>query len=112
MPLQSKPCACVQVVLGRLVLEDESRMVGSCTVPLELFNAMQSRARWSGWRTVSEHRVGRILGELNCDGQCSPVRCAFAAANPEQGVFGLCRTPTVGLLRIRKRRGGERFQQP
>lgn len=93
---------------GRLVLEDESRMVGSCTVPLELFNAMQAAPLV--WLEDSfDNRVGRILGDYVTD-----MHAQFAALSPqhpEQAFSAFAEHLTGGLLRIRKRLGGERFQQ-
>ncbi|WP_022964231.1 tRNA 2-selenouridine(34) synthase MnmH [Halopseudomonas pelagia] len=92
---------------GQLVLEDESRMVGSCTVPLELYQAMQSAPLI--WLEDSfDNRVGRILGDYVID-----MHAQFAdlcPEQPEQAFSDFAEHLTNGLLRIRKRLGGERFQ--
>jgi len=91
-----------------LVLEDEGRMVGSCTVPLELFRAMQDAPLI--WLDDSlENRVTRILGDYVIN-----MRAEFAmqhAQDPEQAFQAFAEYLQGSLLRIRKRLGGERFQE-
>lgn len=92
---------------GRLVLEDEGRMVGNCMVPTGLFAAMQTAPLI--WLEDSlDNRVGRILGDYVID-----MHLEFAslhADQPEQAFNALAEHLTGGLLRIRKRLGGERYQ--
>lgn len=90
-----------------LVLEDEGRMVGSCTVPIELFRAMQEAPLV--WLEESfENRVERILQDYVTD-----MHAEYALLHPEQpeAAFAAFSEFLLGsLLRIRKRLGGERFQ--
>lgn len=100
--LRARAAGCEQ-----LVLEDESRMVGSCTVPLGLYDAMQTAPLI--WLEDSfDNRVGRILGDYVID-----MHAQFAALypqQPEQAFSLFSEHLSGGLLRIRKRLGGERFQ--
>ncbi|WP_373185582.1 tRNA 2-selenouridine(34) synthase MnmH [Halopseudomonas sp.] len=90
-----------------LVLEDEGRMVGSCTVPLELFRLMQEAPLI--WLEDSfDNRVTRILGDYVVD-----MHGEFAALypeDPEQAFDLFAEHLSGGLLRIRKRLGGEKQQ--
>lgn len=92
---------------GQLVLEDEGRMVGSCTVPLELYQTMQTAPLI--WLEDSfDNRVGRILSDYVID-----MHAEFAllhAEQPENAFNAFAEHLTGGLLRIRKRLGGERYQ--
>ena len=91
-----------------LVLEDEGRMVGSCTVPLELFRAMQD-APLIWLDDTLENRVTRILEDYVID-----MRAEFAvqhAEDPELAFQAFSQYLQGSLLRIRKRLGGERFQE-
>lgn len=91
----------------QLVLEDEGRMVGSCTVPIELFRQMQ-QAPLIWLEDSFDNRVTRILGDYVID-----MHGEFAALCPEdpQRAFDLFAEHLCGgLLRIRKRLGGERQQ--
>ena len=90
-----------------LVLEDEGRMVGSCTVPLELFRLMQ-QAPLIWLEDSFVNRVTRILGDYVVD-----MHVEFSALHPEnpETAFDLfAEHLTGGLLRIRKRLGGEKQQ--
>ncbi|GGD08842.1 tRNA 2-selenouridine(34) synthase MnmH [Halopseudomonas salina] len=92
---------------GQLVLEDEGRMVGSCTVPLELFRLMQ-QAPLIWLEDTFENRVTRILGDYVVD-----MHGEFAALHPDdpqQAFDQFAEHLTGGLLRIRKRLGGEKQQ--
>lgn len=90
-----------------LVLEDEGRMVGSCSVPLELFRVMQTAPLI--WLDDSlENRVTRILGDYVID-----MRAEFALQypqSPEQAFEAFAAYLLGSLLRIRKRLGPEHFQ--
>lgn len=90
-----------------LVLEDEGRMVGSCTVPVELFRAMQEAPLI--WLEDSfENRVERILQDYVTD-----MRAEYAQLYPDQpeAAFAAFSEYLLGsLLRIRKRLGGDRYQ--
>jgi len=73
---------------------------------LELFACHAKPRRWF-WlgRTVSDNPQVRAHSGRLCDGHACPVRCAFAAAFPEQAFFGLLRTPDRGACwRIRKKK--------
>lgn len=92
---------------GQLVLEDEGRMVGSCTVPVGLYAAMQV-APLIWLEDDFDNRVGRILSDYVID-----MHAEFAllhANQPEQAFNALAEHLSGGLLRIRKRLGGERYQ--
>ncbi|WP_339842872.1 tRNA 2-selenouridine(34) synthase MnmH [uncultured Halopseudomonas sp.] len=92
---------------SQLVLEDEGRMVGSCTVPLELFRLMQQSPLI--WLEDSfDNRVARILGDYVVD-----MHAEFAALHPDdpqQAFESFAEHLLGGLLRIRKRLGGEKQQ--
>ena len=90
----------------QFVLEDESRMVGSCTLPLVLHQGMQGYPLI--WLEDSlEGRVERILGDYVID------LCAeFIAVHGQEQGFGLyAERLQQGLGNILKRLGGERHQR-
>lgn len=90
----------------QFVLEDESRMVGSCTLPLVLHQGMQGYPLI--WLEDSlEGRVERILGDYVID------LCAeFMAVHGQEVGFGLyAERLQQGLGNILKRLGGERHQR-
>jgi tRNA 2-selenouridine synthase len=90
----------------QFVLEDESRMVGSCTLPLVLHQGMQGYPLI--WLEDSlEGRVERILGDYVID------LCAeFMAVHGQEQGFGLyAERLQQGLGNILKRLGGERHQR-
>lgn len=91
-----------------LVLEDEGRIVGSCSVPLELYRAMQDAPLV--WLEDSfDNRVQRILKDYVVD-----MQAEFALLHPDQPeqAFQALSAHLLGSLqRIRKRLGGERYQQ-
>lgn len=92
----------------QLVLEDEGRIVGSCSVPIELFRVMQ-QAPLVWLEDSFENRVARILGDYVVD-----MQAEFAVLypqNPEASFAALSEHLLGSLLRIRKRLGGERHQQ-
>lgn len=90
----------------RLVLEDESRMVGSCSVPLEVYNTMQE-APLVWLEDSQENRISRILSDYVTDMQCE---YAQVSAEPEEAFNAFSEYLLNSLLRIRKRLGGEQHQ--
>ncbi len=91
----------------RLVLEDEGRMVGSCSVPLNVYHAMQ-QAPLVWLEDSQENRIGRILSDY-----VTAMHAEFAAlhADPERAFAAFSDYLLNSLLRIRKRLGGEQHQQ-
>tara|TARA_R110000764_G_scaffold138885_7_gene226759 strand:- start:7895 stop:8995 length:1101 start_codon:yes stop_codon:yes gene_type:complete len=90
----------------RLVLEDEGRMVGSCTVPLNVFAAMQ-QASLVWLEDSQENRITRILGDYVTD---MHAEYAQVHSEPEQAFSAFAEHLLESLLRIRKRLGGEQHQ--
>lgn len=91
-----------------LVLEDEGRIVGSCNVPLALYQAMQ-QAPLVWLEDSFEQRVGRILQDYVVD-----MQAEFALLHPhdpEAAFTALSEHLLGGVQRIRKRLGGERQQR-
>lgn len=90
-----------------LVLEDEGRMVGSCTIPIELFRAMQQAPLI--WLEESfENRVERILQDYVID-----MHVEFALLHPDRAdaAYAAFADFLLGsLTRIRKRLGGDRYE--
>lgn len=92
---------------AQLVLEDEGRTVGSCTVPLGLYQSMQTAPLI--WLEDSfDNRVGRILSDYVIDMQAEFT--LLHADQPEQAFKAFAEHLIAGLSRIRKRLGGDRFQ--
>ncbi|MBV6749649.1 tRNA 2-selenouridine(34) synthase MnmH [Pseudomonas chlororaphis] len=91
--------------IGSFVLEDESRMVGRCALPLALYQGMQ-RFPMVWLEDSLESRVERILRDYVVE------LCAeFVAVYAEQG-FRLFAERLLGSLdNIHKRLGGERHQR-
>ncbi|MEY5098534.1 MAG: hypothetical protein RJA36_1253, partial [Pseudomonadota bacterium] len=91
---------------SQFVLEDEGRFIGSCTLPLELNEAMQQCPLV--WLEDSfEHRVERILRDYVLDQQAD-----YVVAHGEELGFRLYAQQLLGSLeRIAKRLGGLRHQQ-
>jgi tRNA 2-selenouridine synthase len=92
--------------IEQFVLEDESRLVGSCNVPLELHQGMQGYPMV--WLEDSfENRVERILKDYVTD------LCAeFLEVKGEGSGFGLFSERLLqSLNNIHKRLGGERHQR-
>ncbi|WP_339526057.1 tRNA 2-selenouridine(34) synthase MnmH [Pseudomonas sp. EA_35y_Pfl2_R111] len=90
----------------QFVLEDEGRMVGSCTVPLELYQGMQQYPLvWL--EDAFEDRVERILRDYVVN------LCAeFTALHGEEEGFRLYAERLLqSLSNIQKRLGGERYQR-
>ncbi|TVP88771.1 MAG: tRNA 2-selenouridine(34) synthase MnmH [Pseudomonadaceae bacterium] len=91
-----------------LVLEDEGRIVGSCNLPLPLYQAMQ-QAPLVWLEDSFEQRVGRILQDYVLD-----MQAEFSVQHPDDpdAAFAALSDYLLGsLLRIRKRLGGERQQR-
>ncbi len=90
----------------QFVLEDESRMVGSCTLPLALHQGMQGYPLI--WLEDSlEGRVERILGDYVID-LCAEF---IAVHGQEQGFALYAERLQQSLSNILKRLGGERHQR-
>ncbi|KPX00649.1 tRNA 2-selenouridine synthase [Pseudomonas syringae pv. cerasicola] len=92
--------------IEQFVVEDESRLVGSCNVPLELHQAMQGCPMV--WLEDSfENRVERILADYVVN------LCAeFISVKGESQGFGLFAERLLqSLNNIHKRLGGERHQR-
>jgi len=90
----------------QFVLEDEGRMVGSCTVPLALYQGMQQYPLvWL--EDAFEDRVERILRDYVIN------LCAeFIALHGEEEGFRLYAERLLqSLSNIQKRLGGERYQR-
>jgi len=90
----------------QFVLEDEGRMVGSCTVPLALYQGMQQYTLvWL--EDAFEDRVERILRDYVVN------LCAeFTALHGEEEGFRLYAERLLqSLSNIQKRLGGERYQR-
>jgi tRNA 2-selenouridine synthase len=90
----------------QFVLEDEGRMVGSCTVPLELYQGMQQYPLvWL--EDAFDDRVERILRDYVVN------LCAeFIALHGEEEGFRLYAERLLhSLSNIQKRLGGERYQR-
>ena len=90
----------------QFVLEDEGRMVGSCTVPLALYQGMQQYPLvWL--EDAFEDRVERILRDYVVN------LCAeFIALHGEDEGFRLYAERLLqSLSNIQKRLGGERYQR-
>lgn len=91
--------------IEQFVLEDENRMVGSCALPLALYQGMQQFSMvWLEDRL--EGRVQRILGDYVID------LCAeFVTVYGEEGFARFSERLLASLNNIRKRLGGERHQR-
>ncbi|MFB4394621.1 MULTISPECIES: tRNA 2-selenouridine(34) synthase MnmH [unclassified Pseudomonas] len=90
----------------QFVLEDEGRIVGSCTVPLELYQGMQQYPLV--WLEDSfANRVERILRDYVID-LCSEF---VALHGEEDGRRLFAERMQQSMANIHKRLGGERFQR-
>jgi len=89
-----------------LVCEDEGRMVGSCSVPLNLYRAMQE-APLVWLEDSQENRISRIQADY-----VTNMHAEFAQlhAEPEAAFAAFSEYLLNSLLRIRKRLGGEQHQ--
>ncbi|RMT98453.1 hypothetical protein ALP39_03364 [Pseudomonas marginalis pv. marginalis] len=91
--------------IEQFVLEDESRMIGSCALPLNLHRGMQVYPMV--WLEESlENRVERVLREYVTD-LCAQFNTAFG----ESGFERFAERLTQSLANIHKRLGGERYQR-
>lgn len=94
--------ACTQ----QFVLEDESRLVGTCSLPLELYQGMQEYPLV--WLEDSfEGRVERILGDYVIDLCAEFIR----VHGIEDGFRLFAERLLQSLSNIQKRLGGERYQR-
>lgn len=90
----------------QFVLEDESRLVGSCSLPLELYQGMQAYPLV--WLEDSfEGRVERILGDYVIN-LCAEFLSVHGA---EDGFRLFAERLLQSLGNIQKRLGGERYQR-
>lgn len=91
--------------IEQFVLEDESRMIGSCALPLNLHRGMQAYPMV--WLEESlENRVERVLRDYVID-LCAQFNAEFGEAG-----FSLFAERLVqSLANIHKRLGGERYQR-
>ncbi|WP_192558505.1 tRNA 2-selenouridine(34) synthase MnmH [Pseudomonas allokribbensis] len=91
--------------IGQFVLEDESRMVGSCALPLPLYQGMQQYPMV--WLEDSfEDRVQRILRDYVVD-----LSAEFSAVHGEQGFALFSERLLESLNNVQKRLGGERHRR-
>ncbi|MCQ6259757.1 tRNA 2-selenouridine(34) synthase MnmH [Pseudomonas sp. Q11] len=91
--------------IEQFVLEDESRMVGSCALPLPLYQRMQQVPMV--WLEDSvERRVERILSDyvINLSGE-------FIALHGDEGFSLFCERLLGSLNNIHKRLGGDRHRR-
>ena len=90
----------------QFVVEDEARMVGTCTLPLALYQGMQSYPLV--WLEDSlENRVERILTDY-----VTSLCAEFCAVHgQEQGFELFAERMQLSLKNISKRLGGERYQR-
>jgi len=91
--------------IERFVVEDESRMIGSCALPLNLHRGMQTFPMVWVEETL-ENRVERVLRDYVID------LCAqFIAEFGETGFDLFAERLIQSLTNIHKRLGGERYQR-
>ena len=89
----------------QFVLEDESRTVGSCALPLPLYQRMQNAPMV--WLEDSlESRVERILRDYVVE-----LNAEFIDKNGEHGFALFSRRLLDSLSNIQRRLGGERYQR-
>src|SRR5690606_3673448 len=90
----------------QFVLEDESRLIGTCSLPLALHQGMQEYPMV--WLEDSfEGRVERILKDYVID-----LAAEFAREHGEEGGFALfAQRMLQSMSNIQKRLGGERYQR-
>ncbi|SDP03420.1 tRNA 2-selenouridine(34) synthase MnmH [Pseudomonas jinjuensis] len=92
--------------IERFVLEDEGRIVGSCSVPLELYQGMQRYPLV--WLDDSfEHRVERILKDYVVD-LCAEFVDVVGVEGGFDAFAAYLRKSLSGIV---KRLGGERYQR-
>ncbi|GGJ89590.1 tRNA 2-selenouridine(34) synthase MnmH [Pseudomonas matsuisoli] len=91
--------------LGHFVLEDESRLIGACSLPLSLHQGMQQFPMV--WLEDSlDGRVERILRDYVVD-----LHAEFQALHGEQGFERFAERMLQSLKNIQKRLGGERHHR-
>ncbi|UST98913.1 tRNA 2-selenouridine(34) synthase MnmH [Pseudomonas siliginis] len=91
--------------IEQFVLEDESRVVGSCALPLPLYQGMQQYPMvWLEDRF--EHRVERILRDYVID-----LSAEFASLHGENGFALFSERLLESLNNVQKRLGGERHSR-
>lgn len=92
--------------MQQFVLEDESRLIGTCALPLPLHQGMQEYPLV--WLEDSvAGRVERILGDYVID-----LSAEFVALHgAEQGMLAFAERLQQSLKNILKRLGGERYQR-
>ncbi|CDF94705.1 MULTISPECIES: tRNA 2-selenouridine(34) synthase MnmH [unclassified Pseudomonas] len=91
--------------LGQFVVEDESRMVGSCALPLPLYLRMQQVPMV--WLEDSvERRVERILRDYVIN-----LSAEFVAVHGEEGFARFSERLLASLNNIHKRLGGDRHRR-
>ncbi|TWI53535.1 tRNA 2-selenouridine synthase [Pseudomonas duriflava] len=91
---------------SRFVLEDESRLIGRCSLPIELYQAMQHFPLV--WLEDSlESRVERILRDYVID-LAAEFECVQRG---DQGFLVFANQLRKSLDNIAKRLGGERYQR-
>ncbi|WP_339447592.1 tRNA 2-selenouridine(34) synthase MnmH [Pseudomonas sp. EA_5y_Pfl2_R50] len=91
--------------IEQFVLEDESRVVGSCALPLSLYQGMQQYPMvWLEDRF--EDRVERILRDYVVD-----LSAEFSAVHGESGFALFSERLLESLNNVQKRLGGERHQR-
>ena len=91
--------------IEQFALEDESRLVGCCALPLPLYQRMQGAPMV--WLEDSlDGRVERILRDYVID-----LRAEYIAAHGEQGDVLFEENLLLSLNRLHKRLGGERHQR-
>ncbi|WP_339431916.1 MULTISPECIES: tRNA 2-selenouridine(34) synthase MnmH [unclassified Pseudomonas] len=91
--------------IEQFVLEDESRVVGSCALPLPLYQGMQQYPMV--WLEDSfEDRVERILRDYVVD-----LSAEFSAVHGEDGFVLFSQRLLESLNNVQKRLGGERHQR-
>ncbi|UZE21890.1 tRNA 2-selenouridine(34) synthase MnmH [Pseudomonas sp. B21-056] len=91
--------------IGQFVVEDESRMVGSCALPLPLYQRMQQIPMV--WLEDSvERRVERILRDYVIN-----LSAEFVAVHGEEGFALFSERLLASLDNIHKRLGGDRHRR-
>ncbi|MGN8125167.1 tRNA 2-selenouridine(34) synthase MnmH [Pseudomonas sp. 22082] len=91
--------------IDQFVLEDESRVVGSCALPLPLYQGMQQYSMvWLEDRF--EQRVERILRDYVVD-----LSAEFQAVHGDEGFARFSERLLESLDNVHKRLGGERHRR-
>ncbi len=88
-----------------LMLEDESRLIGSLNIPLPLFDAM-NQATIVVMEEPMENRITQVMDDY-VEGLCSDYSRAFG----EQGFAEYAAYMLAGVDRIRRRLGAERHAE-